>query len=365
MITTTIKRVIFLLIVCLSGTALLAQNDHWRQGILVDEFIYTTAPYPSCHASTIAETPAGLVAAWFGGTAERNPDVGIWVSRFEGGKWTPSVEVVNGVQNETLRYPTWNPVLFQIPKGDLLLFYKVGPSPSAWWGMVVKSSDNGKTWGKPEPLPKGYIGPVKNKPVLLGDGTLICPSSTEGKEGWRVHFESTTNLGKSWSHTDAINDGKTIGAIQPTILSYPDGTLQVLCRSRNRAIVESKSHDKGKSWSAMTATSLPNNNSGIDAVTLKDGRQLLVYNHVLPPEGKDKGDRTPLNVAVSKDGKTWYAALVLEDSKISQYSYPSVIQSSDGLVHIVYTWRRERIKHVVVDPAKLVLREIKEGRWPE
>ena len=174
-----------------------------------------------------------------------------------------------------------------------------------------------------------------------------------------------TDFGKNWATTGPINDGKTIRAIQPSLLTYPDGTLQILCRSRERAIVESKSVDHGKTWSALSAISLPNNNSGTDAVTLADGRQLLVYNHVLPPDGKEKGDRTPLNVAVSKDGKTWFAALVLEDSKISQYSYPAVIQSSDGLVHIAYTWRRERIKHVVVDPAKLVLREIKGGVWPE
>ena len=352
-----------LLVFCaFQGTA---QTSKWKQGILVDEFIYTEAPYPSCHASTIAETPAGLVSAWFGGTAERNPDVGIWVSHFEKGKWLPSMEVVNGIQNESLRYPTWNPVLFQIPKGDLLLFYKVGPSPSEWWGMVVRSKDHGVTWGKPEALPNGNIGPVKNKPILLSNGTLLCPSSTEGKQGWRVHFESTVNFGLNWQRTGPINDGKTINAIQPSILTYNDGRLQILCRSRNRAIVESWSKDNGKTWSPLTPTSLPNNNSGTDAVTLKDGRQLLVYNHVLPPEGSDKGDRTPLNVSVSKDGKTWFAALILEDSKISQYSYPAVIQTSDGLVHVVYTWRRERIKHVVIDPAKLVLKEIKKGVWPE
>lgn len=112
-------------------------------------------------------------------------------------------------------------------------------------------------------------------------------------------------------------------------------------------------------------TSLPNNNSGTDAVTLADGRHLLVYNHVLPPEGEAKGPRTPLNVSLSKDGKTWFAALVLEDSPISQYSYPSVIQSSDGLVHVVYTWRRERIKHVVIDPRKLKLKKIKGMEWPD
>jgi alpha-L-rhamnosidase len=116
----------------------------------------------------------------------------------------------------------------------------------------------------------------------------------------------------------------------------------------------------------MKASSLPNNNSGTDAVTLKDGRQLLVYNHVKPADSlpNGKGARTPLNVAISKDGKNWFAALILEDSPISQYSYPSVIQTNDGMVHIVYTWRRERIKHVMIDPAKLKLEPIVNGQWP-
>jgi predicted neuraminidase len=358
------KKIIVVIVIAFSGIATYSQIPWWKQGMTVDEFIYKVAPYPECHASTIAETPEGMVAAWFGGTKERNPDVGIWVSRLENGKWTPSVEVADGVQNDTLRYPTWNPVLFQIPNGELMLFYKIGPSPAKWWGMLIKSADSGKTWGKPVKLSDGLIGPVKNKPVLLKDGTLICPSSTEGSGGWRVHFECTKDFGKTWEKVGPINDGKTINAIQPSVLTYPDGSLQVLCRSRNRAIVESRSTDVGKSWTEMKATNLPNNNSGTDAVTLADGRQLLVYNHVLPPKGEEKGERTPLNVAISKDGKTWYAALILEDSPISQYSYPSVIQTSDGMVHIVYTWRRERIKHVVIDPSKLVLKEIKNGQWP-
>jgi alpha-L-rhamnosidase len=114
----------------------------------------------------------------------------------------------------------------------------------------------------------------------------------------------------------------------------------------------------------MTLSSLPNNNSGTDAVTLMNGWQLLVYNHVLPPGDLAKGPRTPLNVAISKDGKSWYAAAILEDSPVSQYSYPSVIQTSDGMVHVVYTWRRERIKHVVINPLKLELTPIEKGIWP-
>ena len=357
---------LFYLILTLSAITFTncSQTNDFKSGILVDEFIYTEAPYPSCHASTIAETPEGMVAAWFGGEYERHPNVGIWVSHLEDGKWTPSVEVANGVQNDTLRYPTWNPVLYQVPDGDLLLFYKVGPSPSTWWGMMMRSSDNGHTWSDPEKLPEGYIGPVKNKPVLLDDGTLICPTSTEG-DGWRVHFEMTKDWGKTWEKTDAINNPKVHNIIQPSILKHEDGRLQILCRSRNSVLVTSWSDDNGKTWSLTQPSGLPNNNSGTDAVTLKDGRQLVVYNHVATPINASKGHRTPLNVAVSNDGKHWEAALVLEDSEISQYSYPAVIQASDGMVHVVYTWRRERIKLVVIDPAKLKTKPIINEKWPE
>ena len=336
----------------------------FKDGIVTDEFIYEKASFPESHASTIAETPGGLVSAFFGGTKERNPDVGIWVSRLESGKWTAPVEVANGIVNDTLRYACWNPVLYQVPNGELLLFYKVGPNVPGWKGFLITSKDNGKTWSKPAALQEGFLGPIKNKPVLLANGELWCPSSTEGKDGWRVHFEVTSDFGKTWRKVGPINDGKSINAIQPSILIHANGDLQVLCRSKNRAIVESWSQDGGKTWSEVKASNLPNNNSGTDAVTLKDGRHLLVYNHVLPPGNEAKGPRTPLNVAISKDGKNWDAALILEDSPISQYSYPSVIQSADGMVHIVYTWRRERIKYVKIDPSKLVGKAISEGKWP-
>jgi alpha-L-rhamnosidase len=279
-------------------------------------------------------------------------------------KWTEPVKVAEGIINDSLHYACYNPVLYQVPGGELLLFYKIGPNVAGWTGWMKRSKDNGKTWSKPEPLPDEFLGPIKNKPVL-NNGKLICPSSTE-KNGWKVHFETTTDLGKTWAKSIDINDGMIISAIQPSILIYPDGKLQVLCRSKNRTINQSWSNDGGKNWSPMTASSLPNNNSGTDAVTLKDGRQLLVYNHVKPdtsaPNGK--GARTPLNIAVSKDGINWNAAIILEDSPVSQYSYPSVIQTKDGIVHIVYTWRRERIKHVVIDPAKLELKPIVNEKWP-
>jgi predicted neuraminidase len=334
-----------------------------QPGIVEAEFVFDEAPFPQCHASTIAIGRDGPVAAWFGGTREKNPDVGIWLSRKGDSGWTPPVEVADGVEAGGTRYPCWNPVLAEPPDGPLLLFYKVGPSPSTWWGMLVRSQDGGRTWSKPERLPDGIVGPIKNKPVFLTDGSMLCGSSTED-DGWRVHMEQTADLGKTWSKTGPLCDGRTLAAIQPSILLHGDAALQILCRTRQGKISQAWSSDGGRTWGEMTLTGLPNPNSGIDAVTLQGGRHLLVYNHSGPPPGKSGGPRSPLNVAVSGDGRTWQAALVLEQQP-GEYSYPAAIQAPDGLVHVVYTYQRRKIKHVVIDPAGLVLRDMPDGNWPK
>ncbi|MCD6288167.1 MAG: exo-alpha-sialidase [Candidatus Hydrogenedentes bacterium] len=314
-------------------------------------------PTPQCHASTIVETPDGLVAAWFAGTRERNPDVGIRVARYDGKNWSEPVEVANGVQSSDLRYPCWNPVLFLPTEGPLMLFYKVGPTPQKWWGMIMVSEDYGRTWSKPRKLGENdkighLIGPVKDKPVQLPDGTIMCPSSTEDPV-WRVHFELTRDLGKTWEVIGPINDGIEFAAIQPTILTYPGGKMQILCRSKQNVITQSWSEDGGKTWSHMTATCLPNPNAGFDAVTLKDGRQLLVYNHTVR-KGDFPSGRDMLNVAISKDGLHWKPVLTLErEHAEGGFCYPAVIQTKDGKVHITYTYKRLSIKHVVLDPKRL------------
>ncbi|MFL0162473.1 sialidase family protein [Aquirufa salirivi] len=336
-------KILYLLALLVLGQGAFAQ-------ITSSGFIYEKAPFPECHASTIEETPTGLVTAWFGGTEERHPDVGIWVSRMVKGKWTAPMEVANGVQNSTIRYPLWNPVLFQMPAskgGELLLFYKEGPTPKDWWGMIKRSKDGGKTWSNTERLPLGILGPIKNKPVMLKDGTLLCPTSSEDN-GWRVHFEMTKDGGRTWTRTEAINDGKEFSAIQPSVLFLKDGRLQILCRSKNGYILESYSSDQGKTWSALKAISLPNPNSGTDAVTLKDGRQVLVYNHVTKESQEWGGKRSPLNVAISSDSKNWKELAILENEPKAEFSYPAVIQTKDGKIHITYTWKREKIKHVVI-----------------
>ncbi|MEZ6055891.1 MAG: sialidase family protein [Planctomycetaceae bacterium] len=314
--------------------------------VVLSEFIYETAPFPQCHASTIAETKQGLVAAWFGGEHEKHPHVGIWVSRQIEGQWTKPLEVASGVQytrvdGTTHRHPCWNPVLFQPHAGPLLLFYKVGPSPSTWWGMLTKSNDGGATWETPRRLPEGIDGPVKNKPVQLPDGSILCGSSTEN-DGWRLHFERTSDLGLTWERTGPLNDGKAIASIQPSILFLGGDKLMALGRTRQGHLFQISSPDLGKSWNEMTLTDLPNPNSGTDALTLKDGQHLLIYNPV------SKG-RTPLGVAVSGDGNEWKNVLTLE-SDPGEYSYPAIIQTADGKVHCTYTWKRQRVKHVVIDP---------------
>lgn len=334
-----------------------------QEGIVLREFVYESAPFPQCHASTIVETPDGLVAAWFGGTAEKHPDVGIWVSRRGKDGWSPPVQVAEGTEDGEKRHPTWNPVLFRPKDGPLLLFYKVGPDPRRWWGRVMTSDDHGRTWAPSRRLPDGILGPIKNKPVQLADGTIVSGASTE-HDGWRVHLERSTDGGKTWEIAGPVPDGGEKGAIQPCFLVHSDG-LQILCRNRdgNGPLWSSRSSDAGKTWTPLESTGLPNPNAGTDSVTLRDGRHLLVYNHTRR-RGPFPSGRNMLNVAVSDDGRTWKAALVLEREK-GEFSYPAVIQTADGMVHATYTWKRRRVRHVVIDPAKLTLRAMPGGTWPD
>ena len=327
-----------------------------------DEFLYTKAPFPEAHASTIVETKKGdLVVAYFGGTKERNPDVCIWVSRKPKGAdvWSAPMMVADGVFPEG-RHACWNPVLYEMPDGELWLFFKIGPSVSEWTGWLTKSKDGGKTWSKREPLPDGFLGPIKNKPELI-NGRLLCPSSTEDN-GWRFHMEIYDLKTKQWKYvpvesTEAIktddNQLHPIDCIQPSIMKLKDGRLQVLMRTHNAHIATSYSSDNGNTWTAVTLLDIENNQSGTDAVTLQDGRHVLIYNNFETLPLTKKGVRTPCSIALSDDGTHWHHALTLEDSPIDQYSYPAIIQGRDGTLHCVYTWRRQRIAYKQIDLSKL------------
>jgi alpha-L-rhamnosidase len=340
-----------------------------QAGFIRIEFIFEEAPFSECHASTIVETSEGLVTAWFGGTKESQPDVSIWSSRKISDRWTAVKKVATGSELSDRQVACWNPVLFQPKDGALILFYKVGDDEPDWWGEFKISHDNGESWSTAQRLQDGFLGPIKNKPIQLPNGTILSPSSIEyyqiddadTSEIWQVHLEISNDLGKTWKKIGPLNDGKNYNVIQPSILLYPSNKMQLLCRSEYAGkIYQAWSEDMGKTWTNMTPTSLPNPDAGTDAVMLKDGRALLVYNH----SSSAGRDRELLNVAVSEDGLNWYAALVLEDQK-GEYSYPAVIQTSDSLVHITYTWNRKKIKHTIIDPKEFSLKEIINGIWPE
>ena len=295
--------------------------------------------FPQCHASTIAEGKNGLVAAWFGGTAEKDDDVGVWLSRSIDGKWTAPVELAK--VNET---PHWNPVLFQPSEGPLYLYFKVGPEISHWQTYWMSSDDGGETWTDPVELVKGDQGgrgPVKNKPIELSNGAWLAGASTE-QGPWLAFADISTDGGKTWARSENWEMSKLEikgkGAIQPTLWESEPGHLHAYVRTAGGVIGRTDSTDGGKTWSKIEDTGLPNPNSGIDLVKHGDAL-LMVWN----PRGKNWGARTPLTLSVSKDnGKTWQGIAHLE-TEPGEYSYPAIVETEDG-VAISYTWRRERIR---------------------
>jgi len=317
--------------------------------ILDSSLVFNHAPFASCHASTLTMTADGrLLIACFGGSHEGAEDVGIWVTSRSGpGVYTGPVQVATGDPDASTsggaRVPLWNPVLYTRKDGSILLYYKKGSSPRTWKGYYKISRNNGQDWSHAQALPAGILGPIKNKPVPGPGSVLLCPSSVEQENGkWYAAVEITKDGEHSWS-SYPVDSANSWGVIQPTILSYDHGKrYQALLRSNQNYILQSWSGD-ALHWSKLEKTPLRNPNSGIDAVTLKDGTQLLVYN----PAGSGKNwwdGRAHLNVAISMDGINWQDILMLEAHDKGEYSYPAVIQAPNGHVFISYTYDRQNIK---------------------
>jgi predicted neuraminidase len=306
-------------------------------------FIFDKAPFASCHASTIVEVePNRFQAAWFGGAAEGKTDVKIWWASFDGSKWSPPQ-----VAAEEPGFPCWNPVLFKSRANTLFLFYKAGLNPMSWSGFVRRSSDDGKTWTKSEILPAGILGPVKNKPIQLTDGSILAGTSVESHRAWACWMEKSTDDGLTWRRYGPITvPGHPYGIIQPTLFEKNDQSLVALMRSRSlRRICQAESNDGGETWTAARATDLPHPGSGIDLVRIKAGDVYLVYNHT-------ERARSPLNLGLSTDqGKSWKMVKTLEDQP-GEYSYPAIIQGQDGRLHITYTWNRRHIQYLALEPPK-------------
>ena len=296
--------------------------------------VYETQEF--CHAATIVEHKDNqLVCAWFAGKHEGHRESAIHMSYYP--DWSKKTVVIS--EQQTQKTPCWNPVLFCYQQ-NILLFYKLGIMPSRWHGVLTTSNDEGKNWSRPHNLPDGYIGPVKNKPILVNNDIILCGSSVESP-AWQVHMEFLQK--DTWSKTPPIND-PSLFLIQPAIVQCTSGKILALFRSAHGFIYASHSFDNGVSWSPPIPTKLPNPNSGIDAVHLNNGKILVVYNH-------SSQYRYPLNLAISYDeGISWKNILELESSpdKVG-YSYPSIIQTTDRKIHIVYSWKCKKINHITFD----------------
>lgn len=341
----------FLVAAILTLTALLSCKTDKRESseeisdtIKVEkEFVFgDKRPFAQCHASTLVRLANGqFLVAWFGGTEEKNPDVGIWLSKGKPGKWSEPKEVAKIREDAH-----WNPVLQRAADGKIYLYFKVGKEIAQWETWVKTSDNNGETWSEAYELvkgDKGGRGPVKNKLIELSNGTLLAGASNEVNR-WEVFVDRSEDKGKTWKASPYFKIDTTEitgrGAIQPTLWESTPGKVHMLIRTTGGIIGRSDSDDYGKTWSIIKKTDLPNPNSGIDLAKLADGTLALVYN----PDPKNWGPRFPLSVALSHDnGKTWPEKFDLDKGKKGdEFSYPAIISWGDS-VAVTYTWNRRKI----------------------
>lgn len=334
-------------------------------GYRVEQHEYVFAderPFQSCHASTLVVLPNGdIVAAWFAGSVEGADDIAIWCSRRGANGWCAPYKIA-----DEENVPLWNPVLFADSDGTVILYYKVGKEIPRWKTYVQTSQDGGVTWTNPRELVEndesGGRGPVKNKLIVLRDGTWAAPASAEG-DLWDAFADLSVDGGATWSRSEwvplrradrsalKISDSEDAfvppvpitsfegkGVIQPTLWESAPGVVHMLLRSSAGYVYRSDSRDGGRTWSVGYPTELPNNNSGLDLTALDDGTLFVIYNPV-------KGNwaaRTPLVIRMSRDnGSSWSDELVLENDS-GEYSYPAIV-SQGRTLYLTYTWKRERI----------------------
>ena len=333
----------FVIISCNTGSNNKTNVKSDEGNLPVKDFLFgDDRPFLQCHASTIIHLDANrFMVAWFGGTAEKNNDVGIWLTIGKPGHWSTPLQVAK-INNE----PHWNPVLFKSPDGKIYLFFKVGMEIPQWQTWLTVSEDSGKKWSQPLPLvtgDSGGRGPVRNKMIILSDGSWLAGASHEEGD-WNVFFDRSLDNGKTWVRTPYVTlnwqEIKGKGAIQPTLWESSPGNVHALLRSTAGFVCRTDSKDGGKTWSPVYKTSLPNPNSGIDLAKFDDGTLVLAYN----PDKKDWGSRGTLALAISQDnGKTWTKRIVIEKGKENEeFSYPAIINFGDSIA-LTYTWNREKI----------------------
>jgi len=305
-------------------------------------FIYDQLPgRPTCHCASLTELADGdVLAVWYAGLREGLPDSALLsavYSRQESAWLDPQI-VVN-----TPGRSDGNAVVFTLPDGRVWLFRTV--IQDGGWASVLtywQTSDNGGlTWSEarafdPEP---GLM--FRCRPLLLPGGRVLIPMYDD-KDGTSLFFR-TDDLGATWQRSPRIT--ALDQCIQPAPVRRADGSLLAYMRCGSHAghLWQSASADGGETWSPCEPVDLHNPNAGIDMVRLQSGELLLAAN-------LSTNSRSPLHLALSEDdGTTWPVRLIVAHDPAQEFSYPQLLPGSDGLCHLLYTWRRERIRHLVFD----------------
>lgn len=314
-----------------------------------------TGPYK--HPACLEELSNGdLYLVYYGGEGEYADDTAVFGSRLKKGssEWTSPVAIAR----DPLR-SAGNGVIWEAPNGWVWMFYVVRFGPT-WADSRIQakvSRDLGETWSDPTVISfeRGLM--VRNRPIVLADGTYLLPAYEEvgedkeavGKDSKSTCFRfDPKSPNDGWSRLGSVSSDK--GNIQPAIVELEPSHLLAYCRrgggygpESSGFIVASESKDGGKTWSRGMDTAFPNPNSAVDMMKLRNGHLMLIYNH-------HPNVRTPLSVAVSTDGgKTWPHRRDLA-TEYNAYAYPIFFQAKDGRVHAIYTSdQRKVINHVIFD----------------
>jgi predicted neuraminidase len=326
-----------------------------------EEFVASQPTTPFTHVSSLCELGDGkLAAVWCGGSREGARDVAVWFAMrglLTNDAWStprPLVTRASAAQ-ETFRFvrKVGNPLLVSEKDGRLSLVY-VSVGVGGWSGSslnIKQSLDGGATWSPSQRLglsPFFNVSElVKNNAQPLTDGGWAVPIYHEvfGK------FPELLWLHPGPGRIDAVKSrpfgGRT--AFQPALVALDSQRALLLCRAAGRVpeIYITRTTDAGRHWTAPRPSGLPNPDSGLDAVRLSDGRLLLAFNDTTT--GRDN-----LRLALSSDeGVIWHRARTLAEEPGAEFSYPFLLQTSDGLVHVTYTWKRRNIRHVTFNLAWL------------
>ncbi len=338
---------------------------------------FLPAPFPSSHGASLLLLKNGdLLCFWFSGEWEGDGDVGILVSRLAKGatRWAQPIRIDH---DKTKSYQ--NPVGFQAPDGRIWLIHTsqdAGQGQANAVVLRVTSDDNGHTWNGPNPLFTDPGSFVRQPIVLSPKNEWILPMYYTPSRGIIAGAESnysvtkiSADYGKTWRECRIPNSN---GAVHPNVIRLTDSSYVMFFRSRFADWIYKSTSSDGCSWTAPAPTQLPNNNSSVQAALLGNGHLVLAFNNSSASTSGGKAQaapRKPLSVALSEDGgKTWPWIRDIEtgDAAITgtvgdpldkkehikgsaaydEYSYPTLVQGTDGDIHLAFTYRREGIKYV-------------------